>query len=204
MAIPDQSRVKELLNPHNDAVVAVISTAWARWEKNPERAQLYRRARACLVHNYMMLDAIPNLPEDDRIKPVEGQETALFLISDELVIRFKKGNEKGLTSNIGTQAVLEYNDPEESLSLLGLPDLIRVDVAYVLNDLQTMVQDVLVVARDNDKVAWSYSILERAEGAGVPTILPTDPKQPPPADTGLRVPDSEEETKKKQDTDGSE
>ncbi|MDP1647560.1 MAG: hypothetical protein Q8M01_05080 [Rubrivivax sp.] len=196
MAIPDQSRVQELLSPHNDAVVGIAQSAWARWERNPERAQLYRRVRACLVHNYMMLDAIPNLPADERIKHVEGQETALFLISDELVIRFKKGNEKGLTSNIGTQAVLEYNDPEESLSLLGLPDLIRVDIAYVLNDLQTKIQDVLVVARDNERVAWSYSIMQRAADVGDPTYLPIDPQQPPPADTGLRLPEINEEKKR--------
>lgn len=202
MAIPDQSRVKELLNPHNDAVVAIVTSAWTRWEKNPERAQLYKRTLAVLVHNYMMLDAVPNLPDDERIKCVPGQETALFLISDELVIRFKKGNERGLTSNIGTQTVLEYCDPEESLSLLGLPDLIRIDVAYVLNDLQTKVQDVLVVARDNERVAWAYSIMERAEGAGDPTTLPIDPQQPRPADTGLRVPESEDEAKKK-GTDGT-
>jgi len=111
MAIPDQSRVKELLSPHNDAVIAIVMNAWARWERNPERAQLYKRALAVLVHNYMMLDAVPNLPDDKRIACVPGQETALFLISDELVIRFKKGNEKGLTSNISTQTVLEYCDP---------------------------------------------------------------------------------------------
>ena len=199
MAIPEQSRVSDLLSPHVDAVVAVVQRAWSRWEQNPEGPQLYRRVRACLVHNYMMLDAIPNLPSDDRIKHVEGHETALFLISDELVIRFKKGNEKGLTSNIETQAVLEYNDPEESLSLFGLPDLIRVDIAYVLNELQTMVQDVLVVARDNERIAWSFSIMQRAADVGDPTTLPIDPQQPPPADSGFRLPGADNEEKKKVD-----
>ena len=199
MAIPDKSRVQELLSPHNDAVVGVMHAAWARWERNPERAQLYRRVRACLVHNYMMLDAIPNLPSNERIKHVEGQETALFLISDELVIRFKKGNEKGLTSNISTQAVLDYNDPEENLSLLGRPDLIRVDIAYVLNDLQTKIQDVLVVARDNERVAWAYSIMQRASNVGDPTTLSVDHQQPPAADTGIRLPESDTENKKQVD-----
>jgi hypothetical protein len=197
MPIPDQARVEAILQPHIDALVATITAAWDRWWRNPERPLLNRRTRACLVHNYIMLDAVPGLPCAE-IKAIEGQETAVFLISDEVVIRFKKGDERGMSSNIGTQTALDYNDPNECYPLLNLPDLMRVDVAYVLNDLETKIQDVLVVARDNERVAWKYSIM-LADTAEAPTPLPVDPIQPPPADSGMRLPEAEDAKKQKKD-----
>lgn len=166
-------------------------THYTRWLVNPERPVLYRRVRAGLIHNYMMLDAIPGMASE-RIKVIErpAYETALFLLDDELVFRFKKGDAEGMSSNIGTQAALDYNDPNECLSLFGLPDLIRVDVSYSLNELETQLGDVMVVARDNDRVAWSFSILMR-EADVAPEPINTDPKQPPAADTGMRVPAEE-------------
>ena len=164
----------------------------SRWRANPESPVLYRRVRAGLVHNYMMLDAIPGL-DCEHIKPIErpAYETALFLLADELVFRFKKGDVKGLSSNIGTQTALEYNDPNECLSLFDLPDLMRVDVVYTLNEYETMISDVLIVARDNERAAWSFSILPRQADI-VPDPIGVDPKQPPAADTGLRIPPAED------------
>ena len=188
MPIPDKARVQELFADHQEVVAAVVARAWTRWLDNSERSVLYRRVRAGLIHNYMMLDAIPGLASE-RIKVIErpAYETALFLLDDELVFRFKKGDAEGQSSNIGTQAALDYNDPNECLSLFGLPDIGRVDVSYSLNKLETQLGDVMVVARDNDRVAWSFSILMRKADVA-PQPISTEPKQPPAADTGLRIP----------------
>ena len=40
----------------------------------------------------------------------------------------------------------------------------RVEVVYQLNKLETEVVDVIVVARDGDAVAWSYSLRDSGEG----------------------------------------
>ena len=203
MPIPDKALVQTLFADHHAAVSGVVVRAWARWLLNPERPVLYRRVRAGLVHNYMMLDAIPGLA-GDRIKVIErpAYETALFLLDDACVFRFKKGDSEGLTSNIGTQAALDYNDPNESLSMFGLPDVMRVDVSYSLNDLHTQLRDVMVVARDNDRVAWSFSLLP-GQSETLPAPIDVDPKQPPAADSGMRVPMEElEEGKKDKASDG--
>lgn len=202
MPIADQSRVQQLIDPHAAEIVATYQRAWDRWWQNPERPELYRRTRACLIHNYVMCDAIVGM-EARGIVVKERQETALFLVNDELVFRFKKGDESGRTSNIETQCVLDFIDPNENLALFGLPDLCRVDVAYVLNDLETKIHDVLVVARNNDAVIWSYSIMRRGEGAaGLAIPLQIDPHQPPAADSRMRVPGSDKEVEK-QGNDGS-
>lgn len=197
MPTPNQTRVREILEKRHPAFVNVVLGAWTRWLNNPERSQLYRRSQSCLIHNYMMLDAIPNLPKDAGIKAVSRYETAVFLVDDELIVRFKKGDDKGLSSNIGTQAAIAFNDPNENLALFAeLPDLGRVDIAYQPNELGTKIQDVLVVARDDSRVLWSYSIHQVAEGTDDPTVLPTAPIEPPPADSGMRVPESQPGEKK--------
>lgn len=201
MPIPNKRRVQDMLPLGRRAsVAAVVTRAWARWMMVPDRSQIYRRVRANLVHNYMMVDAIPGLPQEDGIRVHEkpDHETAFFLVDDKLVIRFKKGDNKGLTSNIGTQAALDFNDPNESMTLLGMQDLWRVDIAYVLNDLETQIKDVLVVARNGKRIAWSFSILEGAAEAGKPVQLPITSAPVPSADSGMRVPgdnDGEEQRK---------
>lgn len=200
MATPDQGRVRQIIEPRKARLASVVLSSWDRWMLNPDRPLLYRRCRAGLVHNYMMLDAIPNLPDDPAIHCIERHESALFLLEDELLIRFKKGDEKGLSRNIGTQFVLAFNDPDEPIKLFDFPDIQRVDIAYRLNDLETKVRDILVVARKDDEVLWSFPIYEAAKGADTETIpLPISPVEPPAADSGMRVPEQEDE---KQQRDG--
>jgi hypothetical protein len=191
MPIADKDQVRQQLERRHPLFVEVVMTAWDRWQRNPERAQLYRRSRSCLMHNYMMLHAVPLMQADDGTYVKERHETALFFMDQKLVVRFKKGDVKGLSSNIGTQAALAFNDPNENLELFDLPDVARVDVAYVLNDLETKIQDILIVAREDERVLWSYSILQDTATGTLPSIG-TNPAAPPPADSGIRVPGDED------------
>jgi hypothetical protein len=189
MPLPDQSRVSSTLKSREGVLADVVLKAWERWTKNPEGPQLYRRNRSGLVHNYMMLDATVRLGEEPGIQVLEAHETAYFFVDDHLVVRFKKGDDRGLSSNIPTQAALAFNDPNESLKLFDLPDVTRVDVVYRLNDLETKIKDILVVARHDEKILWSYPIYEAGASSAAPTVqLPVAPIEPPAADSGLRVP----------------
>jgi len=193
--------VKRLLKPHEKLIADLFLGAWDQWWRNPQRAALgFRRTRACLMHNYIMNEAVPAL-RAAKIYVTEKHETAFFTVSQRLLFRLKKGDEKGLTSNVPTQAVLAFTDPEKNLSLFtDLPDVWRVDIAYVLNYLQTKIDQIVVVARDDKRVIWSYSIYgTAAEGDApiAPPVLPVGPRTPPPADSVLRIPGSEQDKKKK-------
>ena len=102
--------------------------AWSRWWKNPERAQLFRRTRACLIHNYAMLDSSTAFIADRGVHIIPGQETSYFLIEDRLLFRFKKGDLRGLSSNIETQASLAFVAEN---SMIKRPDVVALDVVYV-------------------------------------------------------------------------
>ena len=185
MPVPIEFEVRRLLGPREPVIIRIALDAWARWWRNSERTQLYRRSRACLIHNYMMMDANTAFLADRGIHIIPGQETSYFLVEDRLLFRFKKGDDRGLSSNIETQASLAFIEPETPL--IELPDVARVDVAYIVNPLETLIQSLLVVARDGDRPLWSYSIYPRAESDTV-TTLPVQPKAPAPPDNVVRLP----------------
>lgn len=195
MPRPIEADVRTLLAPREGAITQVVLDAWGRWWRNPERPTLYRRTRACLVHNYIMNAAPAAFTADRGVHLIQRQETIYFLIERRLLMRFKKGDEQGLSSNIETQASLAFVDPTEPL--IDLPDVARVDIAYVLNQLETVVHQVAVVARDGDRKVWSYPLYARDDRAAT-VPLPVRPLAPAPADSVVRLPPSDEAAKKNQ------
>jgi hypothetical protein len=201
---PHKEEVKRLILPHQDAINALFLGAWDRWWKNPDRATSFHRTRACIVHNYLMNDAVPVMRARKGVHVVEKHETAFFIVAQRLLFRLKKGDDKGLSSNVGTQASLAFSDPDKPLSLFtDLPYVWRVDIAYVLNYLQTKIDQIVVVARDEKRILWSFQIYGSAaegEAPPPPTVLPVSPHIPPPADSGLRIPGVDSDKKKKRDS----
>ena len=196
MPAPFIDDVRRLLAEREPVITRIVLDAWDQWWRNTERPQLYRRTRATLVHNYMMTLSRHAFVADRGVHVIDGQETHFFLVEDRLLFRFKKGDENGVSNNIDTQAALAFNDPQQML--IDLPDVGRVDIVYILNTFETLVSRVLVVARDGDRVAWSYTIHPRAENIGLPTSLPIRPVSPAPASNVVRLPvaNRKEESKK--------
>lgn len=193
MPAAKQQDVKAVLRAFEPILRDVVMAAWRQWVEMPNRSRLYQRTRACFVHNFMMIEASRHLEGHPRAHVFEQHETAMFLFDQSVLVRLKKGDERGLSSNIPTQAALAFIDPQEEL--FDLPDVSRVDVCYVLNELQTQVKDILVVARDGDQVIWAYSIYSAAEGAAPVISFPAPANEPPAADSGMRIPGELENNK---------
>jgi hypothetical protein len=96
------------------------------------------------------------LQDSPEVTIVYGHQTKWFIIGDRVLFRFKKGNQNGLSSNVATTQALAFHDPQENLP--GIPDLIRVEAVYVLNDLATGIESLHVVRRSRARVAWSYQL----------------------------------------------
>ena len=191
--------VKTVLKPYEAELTRFFLAAWAQWWGNPERTRLYSRTRATLFHNYLMIEAIPALKSHPEIHVMEHHETAKFMVDQRVMFRLKKGNEKGLSSNIWTQTALAFVNQSAPL-FPDLPELMRIDIAYVLNRLHTKIDQILVVARHKKQVLWSYAIYgggAAMEESVPPVVFPIDPRTPPPADSGLRILGADQDTKKK-------
>ena len=85
----------------------------------------------------------PRIRQSPGVRIINGHETFKFLLDDQVLFRFKKGNEAGLSVNVPTQLALAFHNHNQDL--LGLADVHRVEVVYQLNWLETEIFDVIVV-----------------------------------------------------------
>jgi hypothetical protein len=157
MALPNESMVLDLLKPYFPALAAGVQSAWNDWLGSTEFSRTrYPRTRANIVWEGMQRHARVNLAPHSAIRAIEREQSVAFLVADQVLIRFKKGDAHGLSRNISTRLALKYHDPRQA-SLIG--EVCRVEVVYQLNVLNTQVADILIVARNRDVVVWSSSIM---------------------------------------------
>ncbi len=176
MAIAVETDVRNVLLEFEETILDAVYGAWRDWLASPHRAQIrFRRTRANLVHDFMVHRAVAAFDAHPDVHVIHQDETAKFLLKQKVLMRLKKGDANSLGSNIETQAVLAFTDPQ--MTIPGLPDVQKVDVVYVLNDLQTAVDRIAVTARDNDVRLWSYEIEDRRIAPVLPLVQLTDPKE---------------------------
>lgn len=197
MAETEEDRVRSLLNSFHGRLRTVVEKAWAEWEAFPSRAILVfpKRYRANFIFDAIARLSIIEFSGDPDVRVLPQAQTVHFLIKNQVYLRFKKGNAKGVGSNIETQAVLNFIDPQRMIPGL-LPDISRIEICWQPNDLGTKLDDIAVVARDIDKRRWAYS-LPRAEDSKTMPIIPLPTRAPsaseaPPAVTPKRRKDDKE------------
>ena len=170
MPVPRIDIVQPIINRHREAIVTAVLGAWGDWQKSP-RIGIWRckRSRATFVWEQIIDRAHIEFNGSPNVRIINGHETFKFLLEEQVLFRFKKGDEAGLSVNVPTQLALAFHDHDQDL--LGLADVQRVEVLYQLNWLETGISDVIVVGRDKHVVVWSYSLLDSAAGV-VPLPIP--------------------------------
>jgi hypothetical protein len=124
------------------------------------------------------------------VRLIEENETIRLLIERKLILRIKKMDQRGYTRALPTQATLALTTPNMPLPFASedLPDICTADMGYVLNDLETRIDMILVAARHGDAVLWSYVADDDTSAAvTLPTISPTPKPSTPPA-TIIKLP----------------
>lgn len=200
MPVPPKEAIQPILDNLREPIVAAVLGAWDDWIASPYLGVWRcKRNRANFVWEQIIDRAHFAFAEEPGVQIIDGQETFKFLVEGSVLFRFKKGDDAGVTANIPTQIALAFHDHEQNL--FGLPEVYRIEVVYQLNMLETEVVDVLVVARDGNAIAWSYSLLDSGEGV-VPLPMPA-PSEEPPAKLAVRLvrrrDESETRDRKKRD-----
>lgn len=194
MSIPDQADVKTILKDFEDRIRAIVDLAWKEWLAIPDRSRFVfmRRVRATLVFDFIARNAIAEFDGDPNIHViVKSRQTVHFLFKDVVLVRFKLGNSKGVGSNIETQAVLDFVDPQGVIPGL-VPEIMKVEVCYSPDDLGMELREVAVVARNRRRRIWAYQI-ERGDSAAIVGIPPRAPDTTPPV-VEPRKPQQDEKT----------
>lgn len=193
----DEDIVREVLRPYEDTIFKLVHAAWDDWRALFLGGRLLfpGRARACLVHDFIVQRAITAWADDNAVRVLRQDETAKFVVNNRVLLRFKKADDRGLGSNIATQASLNFTDQEQELP--GIPDAHKIEIVYVLNRFQTQIDRVVVVARDRDERLWDYALAPAQTAAII--SLPLAPSADMPRGARIKVRKSAPDTDKKKD-----
>ncbi|SDB39110.1 hypothetical protein [Bauldia litoralis] len=172
MVFPPKDEVQAILADFEDRMAAILEGAWQEWLDVPRRAALSPRSRASMVFDFIRRRALEEFDSDPEIRAIPKGQTVHFLFHDKVLLRFKKANTRGLGSNIETQAVIEFIDPQ--MSLLPLPPIYHVEGCYHLDKLATKMALLTVAARQRNKRLWTYEMRRSADTRVMP--LPMAPR----------------------------
>jgi hypothetical protein len=152
------------------------------WQEFPNKGRyvFLPRLRAVVVFDNIARHAQAEFAGDRNIYVDIKKQTVHFLFRNQVLVRFKKGNSKGVGSNIETQTVLDFVDPQRTIPGL-VPEIMKVEVCYRHDDLGILLDQVEVVARDRHKRIWAYPIDRAAPAAEIVSLPLRTPDTTPPA-----------------------
>ncbi|MBW7835809.1 MAG: hypothetical protein H3C28_04165 [Sphingomonadales bacterium] len=157
MPIANIDEVQSVLSDFESRIYDVVNRAWNDWKEMPGRGRfMFGRTRSNIIFDCICQYAAIEFADDPDIHIIGKNGTLKFLFRDRVLVRFKKENAKGIGSNILTQSVLDFVDPQ--LTIPGLPDVYKVEACYKTDGLGTQFEQLAIVARDRTRRIWSYPI----------------------------------------------
>ena len=179
MAIPVESEVRSILrkNGRGLAFRNAYFRAWKEFEeKYPDSAWWRRKTtRAHLIWEYAVKFAIDALGDD--VHAVPHHDTVSFIFDDKVLVRIKKADTELKSRNYPTQLALLFHEPRTDL--FDCEGHQRVEIVYVLNQFETKIDWIGLVARENSKVLWQFELEHETESAAVLPLFPASPARQP-------------------------
>jgi len=155
MAVPDKDYVVGKMRDIYGDLQYIMLGAWCDWLDGSEYGRnRYNRTRANIVYDRAVDRGYERFLENTRVDIVEKDHAALFVLDNEIVFKFKKGDDKMLSRNYPTQAAIDFHDHNVPLFLWPDMTFCRVEVIYVLNKIETQIDDLFIVARYKDEIVW--------------------------------------------------
>jgi len=181
MTLANEQVVHAALARYETQIIHAVHGGWEDWRALSLAGRLMfpARSRACLVYDFIVQRAEAAFAGDSNVRTLRRDETIKFVFGDSVLLRFKKATDNGLGSNIQTQATLGFVDQQQDLP--DLPHVQKVEVVYVLNHLQTQIEQVLVAARNKDVRLWNYLVMPETTAQIIPLPLssPTEAERRP-------------------------
>lgn len=187
-----EHEIRAILKPYHSQIWGAVNEGFAEWMTVSEcriasgfGPVLYPRTSANYVFDAVVRNARASFSTAPGVKVFDQVQTVKFCFEKQVIGRFKKGDDGNLGQNIKTQAVLDFLDPQATLP--GLPPAAaKVEFTWGLDELQTGIDYVMVVARNGSRLLWSYEIDPPLAEGRLPVDFPTAP--PDQGEFGLVIP----------------
>lgn len=169
-----KEEAKEIFSPYFGKIYEAWDLAWKDWINSPFAANLqHKRVRANCVWNQFnahlkqLLDEIPGVT-------ASTTGNVIGLVFDyRLFLRIKKSKRNLLSSNLKTQATLDFHNSQ--LSLFG--EEARLELVYVLNKAETSLERLALVNRHMQEILWSLDIEREQDISNLIDFIPEDPNK---------------------------
>lgn len=177
-----EDEVRAALEPYHDRIRSTVLSGFSEWQSVAKCRTtkgfgpvLYPRTITNYVFDAIARNAMTAFGSDSTVRILDEAQTVKFCFGEVVIGRFKKGDDDHLGQNIPTQAVMDFVCAQQSLP--GLPPAAaKVEFIWTLDVLGTRVETVLVVARDRERLLWSYEIEPKEPATGViPLPAPVEP-----------------------------
>lgn len=176
--------------------ISIVQSAWTDWMGGGYAHQMqHKRVRAGCVWNQLISNAKRTFEGRQNVRVETLRNWDGVLINNRVFVRMKKGDYRLLSRNYPTQAALDFHDPQKDL----FDGIIRLELLYVLNKLETAVERIVLVQRHRSQIAWSIDLLDQADGTNQ-NVLPLAPIQPVDGAAGRMIkPKDEKERDRKRE-----
>lgn len=147
--------VRRSLRPHVRTICASVEHAWERWlafssDPNYIDVEFCSTTRANFVNDALRTFFKRELPTVVTVVP--NHRSDIFVLGDDVALRFKKLSADGLASNVRTSAADRFN---LQLDLNQIPSsAVHINVGYVLNEAQTEVVEIMAARPSGNHIAW--------------------------------------------------
>lgn len=160
MREPDEATVRRDLGvgDRSPSLRTAISDAWKTTLSDyPHRAWWRRKATsASIMWEHSVQNATVAFASDRGCRVVPHNDTRSFVFDQSTLVRFKKADIELKSRNYPTFTATLFHNHEAELP--GFEDLHRVEAAYVLNDLQTAIEWIGIVARHKNDILWHFEL----------------------------------------------
>lgn len=153
-----------LIRPFFGDFEQIVKAAWSDWRTGPLAHQMqHKRVRANFVWNQLIAHARRQFDSRTNVVVETIKNWDGVLIDNRIFVRMKKGTDKLLSRNYPTQAALAFHDPIQDL----FGGVVRLELLYVLNDLETEIDRIVLVQRYKSNVAWAIDLLRPTDAQNV-------------------------------------
>lgn len=200
MPFASESQVNSVLKPYFGDFVALVHDAHKDWKESSFAASMQDpKVRATLVWNQFLARAKAKFESSHVVRVENKKHWQGLMVGAGFFIRMKKGTKQLLSRNYPTQAALNFNDATVDL----FEGVVRLELIYTLDDLQSGVDRIVIAQRHRNKVLWAIDLLDNAEDHGQTVInMPQPPSGgPTPADRVIKPKKNLEQLPKKRGTD---
>ena len=116
------------------------------------------RTQASIVHDLIVAEIGREFHNVPGAECMEAAKRQVLLLGDNLLIRFKKLDERLMASNYPTQMATDFSN---QLDLPGVPGQVRLTAGYLLNTAGTEILDCFITLQNASTVQWSIHLPEQ-------------------------------------------